>query len=166
MVVYNGLTNFQTMEIKTLITPTNVSENNKLHQIHLQFNRLLVELRKEKLTDEIVVAINSEIDNLNNTSDTEKALFIQIKKSQTKTLKLIEKELNLVTINHNRNLWLAIGIAAFGMPLGIVFGTTLGNMGFIALGIPIGMVLGLAVGTHLDKKAVEEGRQIDFEAKF
>jgi hypothetical protein len=68
--------------------------------------------------------------------------------------------------NHYRNVWLALGIAAFGVPLGVVFGASLGNMGYLAIGIPFGLSIGLAIGTGLDKKAADEGRQLDVEINF
>ena len=58
---------------------------------------------------------------------------------------------------------MALGMAAFGVPLGVAFGTSLDDMSFLAIGLPIGMVIGLAVGSGMDKKALEEGRQLDVE---
>jgi hypothetical protein len=57
-------------------------------------------------------------------------------------------------------------MAAFGIPIGVAFGASLGSMAFLAIGIPIGMVIGLAIGSGMDKKAFEEGRQIDLELKY
>ena len=71
-----------------------------------------------------------------------------------------------MTKNHYRNTWLALGMAAFGIPLGVAFGTSSGNMGLIGIGLPIGMVIGMAVGSGMDKKAVESGRQLDLEIKY
>ncbi len=51
----------------------------------------------------------------------------------------MEKEDQLVTKNHHRNIRLAIGIGAFGVPIGLVHGVVLNHRGFIALGIPIGL---------------------------
>lgn len=89
----------------------------------------------------------------------------QIRKIQSGILKLIEKELKLVTKNHYRNTWLALGMAAFGIPLGVAFGTSLGNIAFIGIGLPNGLTVGIAVGTGMDKKAFEEGKQMDLEIK-
>jgi hypothetical protein len=61
---------------------------------------------------------------------------------------------------------MAIGMSAFGIPLGVAFGTSLGNMGLLGIGIPIGMVIGMAIGSGMDKKAFEEGRQLDLEMKY
>jgi hypothetical protein len=38
-------------------------------------------------------------------------------------------------------------------------------MGLLAIGLPIGMGIGIAVGTSMDKKAMNEGRQLDIEIK-
>ena len=66
---------------------------------------------------------------------------------------MIEKELKLVTKHHYRTTWLAVGMAAFGIPFGVAFGASLGNMAFLGIGIPIGMVVGMAIGSNMDKKA-------------
>jgi drug/metabolite transporter (DMT)-like permease len=89
-----------------------------------------------------------------------------MKKTQTQIIKLIEKKHKLVTKNHYRNTWLAIGMAVFGIPLGVAFGTSLGNMALLGIGLPIGMAIGMGVGTGMDKKALEEGRQLDLEIKY
>jgi hypothetical protein len=49
--------------------------------------------------------------------------------------------------------------------LGVAVGLSLGNMGMIGLGFPIGMAVGIGVGSKMDKKAFEEGRQLDLEIK-
>jgi len=36
----------------------------------------------------------------------------------------------------------------------------------ILIGLAIGMAIGMAIGTGMDKKALEEGRQIDLEIKY
>ncbi len=83
-----------------------------------------------------------------------------------KILKLIEKELKLVTRNHYRNTWLAVGIGIFGVKMEVVIGAITGNMCFIGIGIPIGLSIGIAVGTMMDQKARENGKQLDFEIKY
>ena len=90
----------------------------------------------------------------------------EIKKSQTGILKLVEKELKLVPKAHYRNIWLAVGMSAFGISIGVAFGLVFGNMAFLGLGLPLGMAIGVGVGTGMDKKAFEEGRQLDVEIKY
>jgi hypothetical protein len=124
-----------------------------------------MELRTKELPNETINSINDGIDQINSVSESEKVLRRQINKTQSRIIKLIEKEHKLVTKNHYRNTWLAVGMAAFGIPLGVAFGASLGNMAFLGIGLPIGMAIGIAVGTGMDKKAFEEGRQIDLEIK-
>ena len=81
-------------------------------------------------------------------------------------LKLIEKELKLVPKNLYRDRWLAIGMAGFGLPFGVAFGAAFGNMAFIGIGIPIGLAIGIAIGSGMDKKALDEGKQLDVEIKY
>lgn len=57
------------------------------------------------------------------------------------------------------------GFTAFGLPIGVAFGLSLGNIGLLGLGLPIGMAIGFAIGSLLDKKAFTEGRQLNIEIK-
>ena len=123
-------------------------------------------LSEQELSNEVISKINEDVEIINSCSESEKQLKKQISKAQSSTIKMIEKELKLVTINHYRNTWLALGISVFGVPLGVALGASLGNMGYLGIGLPIGMVIGVAVGTKMDKKAKAEGRQLDIEMKY
>ena len=138
-------------------------ENDKLNTKYHQFGSLIEALKKKELPDEIIMFINEEIDFLNSIHESEKLFKKQIRSAQTAILKLIEKELKIVPKNYYRNTWLAIGMAAFGIPFGVAFGTSLGNMAFLGIGIPFGMAIGIAIGTAMDKKAYEQGKQLDLE---
>jgi hypothetical protein len=154
------------MEIKELNKRPSIDENKKLISAYAQFDKLLTELKKKELPEEIAKYINTGIDQINSFSESEKELKKQIRKTQSGILKLIEKELKLVTKNHYRNTWLAVGMAVFGIPLGLALGTSIGNMGLLGIGLAIGMVIGMAVGAGMDKKAVESGRQLDIEINY
>ena len=123
-------------------------------------------MNKKELPDDLISTINKGIEEINSFSASDKELRKFIKKTQSRIVKLIEKELKLVPLNHYRNTWLAIGMSAFGIPLGVAFGTSLGNMEYIGIGLPIGMAIGIAVGTEMDKKAFKEGKQLDLEIKY
>lgn len=153
------------MEIKELKNRPDIDQHKKLYASYNQFDKLLMELRRKELTNETVNSINDRIARVNSVTGSEKELRKQIKNTQSHIVKLIEKEHRLVMKNHYRNTWLAVGMAVFGIPLGVAFGASLGNMAFLGIGLPIGMAIGSAVGTAMDKKAFEEGRQIDLEIK-
>lgn len=153
------------MEIKGLEKKPEIEKNHKLISAYSQFETLLTELRKKSLPDDMVSSINRGIDRINAISVSEKELRKQIKITQSSILKLLEKSLKLVTKNHYRNTWLALGMVLFGIPLGMAFGIIMDNIGLLGIGLPVGMVIGLVVGTGMDKKAIEEGRQLDIEIK-
>lgn len=153
------------MEINELKKRPNIDQNKKLINAYTQFDNLLTVLKNKELPEEILKSINNGIDQINTVTESEKGFRKQIRKTQSGILKLIEKELKLVTKNHYRNTWLALGMTVFGLPLGVVFATSIGNIGLIGVGLPIGMVIGMAVGSGMDKKAFESGRQLDLEIK-
>lgn len=154
------------MKIKELNKRPGIDQNKKIISAYTQFNKLIAELKKRELPDDIVNSINIGIEQINAVSESEKELRKQIKKTQSSIIKLLEKELKLVTKNYYMTLWLAIGISAFGVPFGVALGAILGNMAYIGIGIPIGMVIGMAVGSVMDKKVFEEGRQLDLEIEY
>lgn len=149
------------MELIELTKRSDFSPNEKLAKKTNNYNHLIYELGKRQLPKNIIEAVNTETGLINNFSGSEKDYAKTLAKSQTNILKLIEKELKLVVKNHYRNLWLPLGMSAFGIPFGVVFGISLGNMAFLGLGLPIGMAMGIAVGSGLDNKAAKEGRQLD-----
>lgn len=153
------------MEIKELKNRPDIDQHKKLFASYSQFEKLLKELGRKDLTNETVKSINDGIARVNSITGSEKELRKQINNTQSHIIKLLEKGHKLVTKNHYRNTWLALGMAVFGIPLGIAFGAGIGNMAFLGIGLPIGMAIGIAVGTAMDKKAFEEGRQIDLEIK-
>ncbi len=153
------------MEIIKLIERLDSKENSKLHKRYVQFGTLLKELKNKRLSNEIIDFINIEVKELNAIPTSEKRLKFKIIRKQSKIIRHIEKELKIVPKSYYRNAWLGIGMAVFGIPLGVAFGTSLDNIGLIGIGMPLGMVIGVVIGTKMDKKALKEGRQLDFEVK-
>ena len=144
----------------------NISDNINLSKIYVQLAELLKELKKKQLPHKIIESVNQDIEEINSKSLTDNELMKLVKQKQTRIIKLVEKELKIVPKNYYRNLWLVVGMSAFGLPIGVVFGLSIGNMGLLALGLPIGMAIGIVVGSGMDKKASVEGRQLDVEIKY
>lgn len=141
------------------------NSNIKIANSIKQFNSLIKLLNDKNLTLNVIKKINYDITELNSSQVMGTALSHLIKKKQNKIIKLTEKELKIVPKNYYRNLWMVLGMSAFGLPLGVAFGLSLGNIGLLAIGLPIGMAIGTLVGSKLDKKALESGKQLDIELK-
>ncbi|MFY0483174.1 hypothetical protein ACI6PS_11255 [Flavobacterium sp. PLA-1-15] len=140
-------------------------ENSSENPVYAQLGALLQELEKKTLSDEVVRSINQDIEELNSTSASGSSLEKLAKQKQTNIVKLVEKHHKIVPQNYYRNIWLAVGMSAIGLPIGTLFGLLMGNMALLAIGLPIGMGIGVVVGTNMDKKAAAEGRQLDIELK-
>jgi len=154
------------MEIREPIGRLDINQHKKISRVYNQFDKLLVELRERELPEEIVISINSEIENMDLVSGSEKEMRKQIRRTQSRVLKLIEKKLKLVPKKHYLKTWLMVGMAVFGLPFGVAFGASFGNMGLLGVGLPIGMAIGIAVGSAMDKKAFDTGKQLDLEIKY
>jgi hypothetical protein len=134
-----------------------ISGDSKLSRTYVQFGALIKELKKKELPPSIIEPVNQHMEELNASVLTGNELRQLVKQKQTKIIKLLEKELKITPKNHYRTLGFTLGMI-FGMSIGISFG-------LFAIGIPMGMVIGMAIGAAMDKKAFEEGRQLDVEIK-
>lgn len=127
-----------------------------------QLDQIRTELSTRELADPTLQAVNGMITEINTSGQSGKPLQKQLKDIRTKLLKLLEKELKLVPRHHYRTQWMVLGMSAFGIPIGVAFGMSIGNLGMLGLGLPIGMAIGVAVGSGMDEKAKKEGRQLNF----
>lgn len=150
------------MELLELHKRSELEGNERLGKKFLQFEKLLNELRKRQLQDGLIIFINEHIKKVNEVQGSVGSIKRQLKRSQYQILKKVERELKLVVKNHYRNMWLGVGMA-LGVAIGSAIGTGSGNMSLLAIGLPIGMAIGIGYGTNLDKKAKEEGKQLDLE---
>lgn len=148
-----------------LIDRPNLASNSKVTALYTQFKLLLNALEKRNLPSDVVQFINREVELLNSMKDDAKSLAKSTKDSQSKIVKLVGKQLKIVPKNYYRKLWLVLGMSSFGIPLGVVFGMSIGNIALLGTGIPIGMGIGVLIGTKLDNKAYKEGRQLNIELK-
>ena len=137
-------------------------QNPKLTKCYQKLENLLDELRKRSLSDTVIGFVNQQITIINQNHD-EKELKKHVSKSLRKIIKILEKEHKIVPKGYYRNMWLALGMSAFGIPIGVAFGAALDNMAFMAMFMPVGMMIGIAIGSQMDTKAAKEGRQLDFQ---
>ncbi|MEC7769980.1 MAG: hypothetical protein VX798_02285 [Bacteroidota bacterium] len=138
----------------------------KSKEAYEQFERLIIEIKKKKLPQEIELVINKHITQLNSVTGADKDLRAEIRKEQSKIIGLLAQKLKVVPINYYRKTWFVLGMTVFGIPIGAALGLSLGNMAFLGIGLPVGMSIGLAIGAGMDNKAKEEGRQLDIELKM
>jgi len=154
------------MPVLSLNDRPTVAENSPLSKLHAQFSQLLTEVANRDLPESVVQAINNQVAEINASPLAGNALKKLMKKKQTAVLSLLEKEAKLVPKNRYRNLWMVFGMTSFGLPIGVTIGLLAKNIGLLAIGLPFGMAIGLAVGSRMDKKALNEGRQLPMEIKY
>ena len=125
----------------------------KTKSAYEQFERLIIEIKKKKLPEEIELVINKHITKLNAVSDADKKLRNEIRKEQSKIVGLLAQKLKIVPKNYFKKTWFVLGMTVFGLPIGAALGVSLRNMAFLGIGLPVGMSIGLAMGSNMDKKA-------------
>lgn len=156
--------NIHFMPLIALSSRTSFATNPKLAKQSLCLQNLLDAIAKKQVPDLQSSKINEIIAGINDFSGSDPDLLKKMKSGQAGILKLLEKDLKITAQDHFQTLWLALGMAAFGIPLGTAFGAAMGNMGLLGIGLPIGMAIGIAVGRQQDIKAKNEGRQLDWKA--
>ncbi|PZX53364.1 hypothetical protein [Algoriphagus chordae] len=153
------------MPLTPLTSRPSFEENPKFAKAAHNLSTLLVAIEKKNIPESVEFQINEIMAGVNNFPGPDPELLKQIKSAQVAILKLLENDLGIVAKNHYQLQWFALGMTAFGVPLGVVFGASLGNMAFIGIGLPIGMAIGIAVGTSKDKETESKGKQLDWSAK-
>ena len=135
----------------------------RLQKRYASLEALCRELQQRELPAETAAGINQAVAALNLLPESDRSFPRRVSSTRSSILRMLEKDLNWVPRNHYRGQWMALGMAAFGVPIGTALGVVTGNMGLLGIGIPIGMTLGMTIGANLDKKAEREGRQLPLE---
>lgn len=154
------------MELKRLNDRPEVKANSKTAAYILQMNNFLDLLKDKKINKEVISRFNEKLDRLNNVQGDEKRLKKELRKTQSEMLQILMKEEKLVCKSYYRNTWMMLGMGAIGVPIGTAIGVSSGNMGLIGMGLPLGMAIGVVAGLRLDKKAKDNGNQLDIEIKY
>jgi hypothetical protein len=149
------------MKYKILILKPEWEQDKKLSERYQLFNQLTRELEQKDVPEKIIAEINIAIEQQNDMEGNSSTLLKSYRALQKKIVKLLEKELQLVTLHHYRTLWTLIGMSTIGIPIGIVYANIIGNMALMSIGIPIGMGIGALLGSLRDKKALENGKQLN-----
>lgn len=151
------------MEIISLKNLDNLSNEKKYYQV-INLNKLINELRKRDLPNNVIEEINLEIEKANKetmTTDIFKQVFI----SSHNIIRMLEKQLKLVPKKYYQRRYLAMGIV-FGMTYGSGVGASLNNPVLMISGIPVGIMFGIIIGTGKDNKALKDGRQLDVDMNY
>lgn len=156
---------FEKMKINKLIELPLNGDNIKGVKKYYQLKKILSELENRMLPNPVAAIINDNVDALNLAIEKRMPLKKPLNTSINLIIKTLEKECNIVTRNHYRNQWLALGMTVFGVPIGVAYGLMIDNMAMLGVGIGAGMAIGLGYGSSLDKKAAREKRQLDVEVE-
>lgn len=154
------------MSTKNIVTPIpreDLSPDSKLFKKYTAFKKLMSEVSKRELPENVITAINKEIEMLNAILETDKVFEKGLRKAKNNIIKTLEKELKIVPKFYYRRLWMVLGMTIFGVPIGVSFGAGTGNYGMLGVGIAIGIGVGIAIGSEMDRKAQVEGRQLDVD---
>lgn len=137
--------------------------NEGLSQGYENLENLLDELSKKEIPQSLVHIINEYVLLINSFPGTDAKLVKELRQSRNEILSMLQKQLQVVPRNYYQRMWTAIGITAFGLPMGIVFGVILNNLACMALALPMGLLFGIMIGSSLDKKALLSGKQLDID---
>ncbi len=140
----------------------NVKASNRYNQLGTLLNAIELIILPQETTD----FIDQEIEQLNAVSNEDRFFGKAVKEKENKIVKFLEKKHKIVPKKYYQTLWMVLGMSAFGVPMGVAFGLMMGNLGLLGIGLPIGMGVGIGVGTYLDKRALNEGRQLDVDLKY
>ncbi len=133
----------------------------KLQKRYQRFVQLVAAINEKGVPDDFATEVNPQIEELNAVPDSDPKLRKLIKKTSSTITNKVISELKYIPKSYYQILWMALGISVFGVPFGMMFGFAMDNFGLFAVGMPLGLPIGMAIGAALDKKAADEGRQLN-----
>ncbi len=151
------------MSLTKLIHHYTESEDQKLMKKYTYLEQLLELMNNKEFSEETEMALNEVIAKMNMLQSNVKIQKKALSRQQTALLRILETKEKLVVRNHYRNTWIALGMSAFGIPIGVAIGASMDNMSLVGYGLSIGMIIGLVFGMLKDKAAAKEDRQLDIE---
>ncbi|MFK7926088.1 MAG: hypothetical protein AB8H47_29340 [Bacteroidia bacterium] len=140
-----------------------ISQDKKISKSFDKVQSLISELNGHDIPPETEAVIQLEIDKINNAPQEFKAYRKVLRKAYAQITTSVRKDMGLVPKNYYMILGMTLGMAVFGVPMGMAFGIALGNIGLMSIGLPIGMGAGLAIGAAWDAKLAQEGKQLSIE---
>ncbi len=143
------------MELPELEVKENDQLKKKEQKAFDQFNELISALNDKELDEGMIEHIKGNMSNIRS-----ELTFNTIKKEESKILDYVKREKGYVAQNNYMTLWIALGMSAIGVPIGVVIGLALDQLGFMGIGIGGGLAIGVAIGSAKDKKAKEQGKQL------
>ena len=135
----------------------------KLNKAYDKIDCLLTEVGKKELPADSLEEINQRITLLNHFDGEEKILRKKIERFYSEILKLLKDQLGIVPRNYHQNIWMAYGLALFGLPIGVVMSTMTDTPAFMGVGLPIGLSIGMIYGMLKDRKVKMQNKQINIE---
>lgn len=147
--------------INQLKSRNNLDQTKGLEKLYTKYQSLIEELNDRAIPEDLMTQVNEQVVLLDGIEESGKVLKKEMQKSYARVLKLLREEINLVAQNYHRDQWMVLGMSIFGLPIGMGIASAIGNFGLFAAFMPIGMAIGIAIGAGMDKKAMEEGRQLD-----
>jgi len=153
------------MQLSDRIKKEAVPENSKLMLAIQHFELLLSEIAKKEIPEAVQSQIDTQLEELNKSTAEGAQLKRELERKKSAIIRVLARELKIVPKGYYRNLWMVLGMSGFGVPIGAALGTSLGDMVYLGIGLPIGMAVGVGIGASMDKKALQEGRQLDLELK-
>lgn len=133
--------------------------DDKLVLAYQRLQKLLEIAEQKPLSESSIQKINAKIEELNTSNKINGALLSLVQLTESEIIEIIEQDSKMVPKGHYSKRWIAIGMSAIGVPLGLIVGMLMDNIALLAVGIPVGLGIGSLIGKSLDSKAAEEGRQ-------
>lgn len=148
------------MEINSVEIPPAEQINLKVEQQLRKLKKMIDELRTKNLQHVSIEFINDIIQKLYQLDFNSKTSRYKIGQFKREILNYLQKNEGMFAKGHFTALYMTVGMSAIGLPLGVVFGFAVDNLGLLGVGLPIGLALGLALGRKKDMRIKQEGKQL------
>lgn len=136
----------------------------KLSKKFKRFYYLVSELQGHDLSKNTIDLVNQHIDSVNSTQK-ENALLKQIRSSQSKILKVLERKHGIAPRGYYKKFWAFLGVSVIGIPCGIALWFILDSIEFAPVGWALATLISFRIGRAKDGDVSKFGRQLNFRSR-
>ncbi len=133
----------------------------KLYASITHLKILISEIENKGVPEEVCYKINYQIDKMNSFANKKEGILNrQLEITYYRILYILRRDVGIIPENYYRNLYLALGMSVFGLPLGALIASFLENTSYLIFGMLFGLAVGIVIGSKKDQIADKENKVI------
>ncbi|MEL6804098.1 MAG: hypothetical protein AAFO91_09985, partial [Bacteroidota bacterium] len=136
--------------LQTLQRPAFIENDKGFNKQFTRLETILEDLNSRSIASTTSDSINAQIEEINQHTGNKASYKKAFGSGSREITTLLQKAEGLTPKAYYQTLWMSLGMAAFGLPIGLLIALSVDNWGLLAIGLPIGSAVGVILGMSFD----------------